>query len=71
MPVATEAGSSDVEDDSQEALAQLEALAERQRSRSPDLTKEQAFARVFRDNPELAARAHRRPAATTHFPFPR
>ena len=61
MPVATEAGSSDVEDDSQEAPAQLEALAERQRSRSPDLTKEQAFARVFRDNRELAARAHRRP----------
>jgi hypothetical protein len=71
MPVTAEAGSSDVEDDTQEAMEQLRELAERQRRNSPDLTSEQAFARAFKENPALARRAHRRPAATTHYPFPR
>jgi hypothetical protein len=54
-----------------EALRQLQALAEQQRARAPWQSKEQAFAAVFDANPELAAMAHRRPAPTTRYEFPR
>jgi hypothetical protein len=55
-PVAV--GGPDVDvNDAEKAYTQLQRLAEQQRARSPDLTSEQAFARVFRDNPALAARA--------------
>ena len=59
--------------DARKAYDQLTALAEEQRRRSPGLSSAQAFARVF-ENPEnvsLAARAHRRPSATTSYEFPR
>jgi hypothetical protein len=49
----------------------LEKLADDERRRSPNLSSAQAFARVFRDHPELAEMAHRRPAPTTSYPFPR
>jgi hypothetical protein len=54
-----------------EAYKQLEALAEKQRETAPYLSSAQAFARAFAANPELAKRAHQRPAATTSYPFPR
>jgi hypothetical protein len=59
--------------DAHEAYTQLMELAEEQRARAPWKTVAQAFADVFQDpaNAELAARAHRRPAATTTYPFPR
>jgi hypothetical protein len=43
------------------------ALANKQRRLSPTLTVQQAFASVFEnpDNKELAARAHRRPNASS------
>jgi hypothetical protein len=66
-------GGDDVDvNDPAKALAQLQRLADEQRRRSPDLTEAQAFSRVFSDpaNAALAAKAHRRPAATTSFPFP-
>ena len=47
VPVATEAD--DVDDDDSDAIEALEALAEEQRRRSPDLTKAQAFSRVYQD----------------------
>jgi hypothetical protein len=56
-----------------EAYRQLEAMAARLRATSPWLSADQAFARVF-ENPvhaKLAAKAHRRPAATTSFAQPR
>jgi hypothetical protein len=62
-------------DDPEAALAELRRLADDQRRRSPELTSEQAFGRVFADpaNAALAARAHRRPTANAKnaFPFPR
>ncbi len=56
-----------------EAYAQLEAMAARLRGTSPWLSAEQAFARVIEDpkHSKIAAKAHRRPSATTSFPFPR
>jgi hypothetical protein len=70
MPV--QVGGDDVNvNDAEKAYTQLQRLADEQRRRSPDLTEEQAFARAFKENPALARRAHRRPAATTSFPFPR
>jgi hypothetical protein len=57
-------GGADVSvNDSGKAYDQLVALAEEQRRRSPTLTDAQAFARAFEANPELAAKAHRRPSA--------
>jgi hypothetical protein len=57
------ADATDVNNDTSKAIEQLNALAEEQRSRSPELSFAQAFARVFSDpaNSELANRAHRRP----------
>jgi hypothetical protein len=68
-PEAFQDAVSDTE--SSEAYAQLMALAEAQRVSAPFLSQPQAFARVFAANPELAKRAHQRPAATTAYPFPR
>jgi hypothetical protein len=56
-----------------EASRQLGEMAEKLRAASPWLSADQAFARVF-ENPKnavLAAKAHRRPSATTSFAFPR
>jgi len=57
--------------DIDEALGQLQDLAAEQRRRAPTLSDAQAFARAFEANPELAAKAHRRPTPTTSFAFPR
>ena len=59
--------------DASKAYKQLQKMAEEQRRRSPELSDAQAFARVFEDpaNVELAAKAHRRPSATTSYEFPR
>jgi len=48
----------------------LEKLADDERRRSPNLSSAQAFARVFRDHPQLAELAHRRPRPTTSYPWP-
>jgi hypothetical protein len=66
-PVSTEVGSTETSDDSAAALRQLNELAEKQRALAPTLTIQQAFARVFEnpDNRALAARAHRRPTASS------
>jgi hypothetical protein len=55
-------------DDPSEAVAQLQSLGQ---ERWPDLSPAQQFSRAFAAHPELAAKAHRRPAATTIFPHPR
>ncbi len=59
MPVANDG-------DQDEAMAELETLAEAERRRDPRLSKAQAFAKAFTHpaNAELAARAHRRPQPT-------
>jgi hypothetical protein len=57
--------------DASKAYNKLTEMAEDQRRRAPTLTPAQAFARVFEENPELAAKAHRRPEATTSFAMPR
>jgi hypothetical protein len=56
-----------------DAYQKLERLAADERRRSPHLSAEQAFARVFCDpvNKALATKAHQRPAATTSYPVPR
>lgn len=61
-PVSVEAGSTEVEDDSTEAIRQLNELAEAQRARAPTMTAAQAFERVFQDpaNAKLAAKTYRR-----------
>jgi hypothetical protein len=73
MPV--QVGGDDATDvnDAEKAYTQLQRLADEQRRRSPELTRDQAFARVFSDpnNAQLAQRAHKRPTPTTHYPFPR
>jgi hypothetical protein len=74
MPVRV--GGDDVDvNDAEKAYTQLQRLADEQRRRSPELTRDQAFARVFSDpnNAALAARAHRRPVANEKmlYPFPR
>jgi hypothetical protein len=57
-------------DDPSEAIAQLKEIG---RQKWPSLSEAQAFERAFTDpaNAELAAKAHRRPAATTVYPFPK
>jgi hypothetical protein len=55
----------DVNTDKSKAYDKLVAMADEQRRRSPELTVAQAFARVFEANPELAARAARRPTASS------
>jgi hypothetical protein len=64
------ADATDVNTDKSKAYQQLVDLAEEQRRRSPELSSSQAFARVFEANPELAARAARRPVATTSYAYP-
>ena len=61
-PVSVETGSTEVEDDSTEAIRQLNELAEAQRARAPTMTAAQAFERVFQDpaNAKLAAKTYRR-----------
>jgi hypothetical protein len=56
-----------------EAYAQLEAMAAKLRASSPWLSGAQAFERVFmaKENAALAQKAHRRPAATTSYAWPR
>jgi hypothetical protein len=72
QPTTAEVGSSATADDSAEALEQLNAMANAMRAKSPTLTAAQCFARVFEDtaNAELAAKAHRRPQATSGYAFP-
>jgi hypothetical protein len=56
-----------------EAYQQLVDMAGKLRAESPFLSADQAFARVF-ENPKhaaIAAKAHRRPSATTSYEFPR
>jgi hypothetical protein len=56
-----------------EAYRQLVDMAEKLRAESPFLSADQAFARVFENpaNGKLSAKAHRRPAPTTSYPYPR
>jgi hypothetical protein len=56
--------------DPSKAVAQLQELG---RSRWPDASEAQQFARAFADpaNAELARKAHQRPAPTTSYEFPR
>lgn len=73
--VPTQVGGADATDvdDATKAYEQVVALAAEMRAKSPELTTAQAFARVMQDpaNRELANRAHRRPAPTTSYPYPR
>jgi len=57
-------------DDPAKAIAQLTAIG---RQKWPTATEAEAFERAFTDpaNAELAAKAHRRPKATTVYPFPK
>jgi hypothetical protein len=68
-PVQVGGAAAQAVDDPVDALAQLQKLAEEQRKRSPTLTIEQAFARVYSapENASLAAaeRSQNRPRATT------
>ena len=60
-------------DDAAQAYRKLEKLADRERERDSTLSPEQAFAKAFKNNPTLAAKAHQRPMANANnlFPFPR
>jgi hypothetical protein len=71
MPVATEAGDTDVADDTQEATRQMERLVDEQIRRSPEMTRGAAWDVVVRDNPALAERALRQPSAKSYLAFPR
>ena len=67
MPVSVGGDAATNVNDPEDALAQLQALAERMRASSPALSKAQAFAKVFQDpaNAALAAaeRRQNRPSA--------
>ena len=67
MPVYVGGDAALAVDDPEDALAQLEELAEEQRRRAPEMSKSQAFAKVFSDpaNRALAAaeRRQNRPRA--------
>jgi hypothetical protein len=67
-PDAMHAAVDDTE--SSEAYAQLKQIG---RDRWPTASEATQFTNAFSDpvNKELAAKAHRRPAATTTYPFPR
>jgi hypothetical protein len=56
-----------------EAYQKLQDLAAKLRAAHPEMSAAKAFENVFTDkrNAALAAKAHRRPAATTSYPFPR
>jgi DNA polymerase sigma len=47
------------DDDDSDALDALNALGEQERRRNPKLTKQQAFAKAYADNPALAAKERR------------
>ena len=65
-------GGDDVDvDDPQAALDQLKELIAEMRGRVRNLSESDAWNRVVGENPLLAKRAFRRPAATTVYPFPR
>jgi hypothetical protein len=65
----------DDDDDAAAALEELQRLADAHQRKHPELTGQQAFARVFSDprHAALAHRAHKRPTANEKnaFPFPR
>ena len=65
----------DDDDDAAAALEELQRLADAHQRKHPELTGQQAFARVFSDprHAALAQRAHKRPTANEKnaFPFPR
>ena len=71
----TQVGGEDVNvNDATAAYTKLQDMAERLRARSATpLSKAQAFSRVFQDpaNKALAEAAHRRPAPTSLYEFPR
>ena len=48
-----------------------EQLMQIGRDKWPSLSEAQRFARAVTENPALAAKAHKRPVATTSYPFPR
>jgi len=64
-------GNTDNPDDAREATDALTRLVEEQRARAPWMTAEQLYEEVMRKNPELTAKAFRRPAATSIYPFPK
>jgi hypothetical protein len=64
-PVSVEVGSTVTADDSKKAYDQMMAMARRQQETSPELSVQQLFARVMEQNPDLAAKAHRRPTASS------
>jgi hypothetical protein len=58
-------------DDASEATQALSRLVEEQRARAPWMSAEQLYEKIMRENQELTAKAFRRPAPTTTYPFPR
>jgi hypothetical protein len=58
---SVEVGGTVTADDSKKAYDQLMAMARRQHETSPAKTVEQCFEIVMQQNPDLAAKAHRRP----------
>jgi hypothetical protein len=69
-PVQVGAEDAQAVNDPSEAIAQLKQLG---RDKWPTATEAQQFANAFTDpvNATLAAKAHRRPSATTNYEFPR
>jgi len=58
-------------DDPQAALDAYARLLEIGKARWPNASEATQFANAFTENPALAQKAHRRPSATTSYPFPR
>jgi hypothetical protein len=65
MPVVT--GNNDVDDDDSDAIEALDALAEEQRRRSPEMSKAQAFAKVYSDPANLRLAQKERRQARARF----
>ena len=63
-------GGADTRDLSDQSKA-LRQLGELGQQRWPGATKEKQFALAFEARPDLAVKAHRRPSATSVFPYPR
>lgn len=67
MPLAVGGDGAENVDDPENALDELESLAEEQRRRSPEMSKAQAFAKVYTDPANvrlaIAERRQNRPAA--------
>jgi hypothetical protein len=68
MPTVISGGDLRDAGDADEAMDALRVLGQKI---APSATPQKQFALAFEANPLLAARAHRRPAATTFFPPPR